>query len=167
MLEPREKVIEDFGLYFEQYGLPRILGRIYGLLMITDAPMLGLDEMAEQLGISKASASTSARQLQAFTLIEKLSLPGDRRDYYRVAPDEYVQYLRTTLEKSLEFSKLIERAAQLENLTPASRTKLERIAHVYEALTETIRRFFENYQFEDPADPTAPQKPASQRTVKP
>ena len=167
MLEPREKVIEDFGLYFEQYGLPRILGRIYGLLMITDEAALGLDAMAEQLSISKASASTSARQLQAFTLIEKVSLPGDRRDYYRVAPDAHAKYLRTTLEKSLQFSSLIESAARIENLSPASHAKLEQIAHLYAALTETIRTFFENYQFEDPANATAPQKPASQRTVKP
>ena len=90
MLEPREHVIEDFGLYFEQYGLQRILGRIYGLLLITDVPVLGLDDMAQQLGISKASASTSTRQLQAFTLIEKVGLPGDRRDYYRVSSDAQI-----------------------------------------------------------------------------
>ena len=162
MLEPREKVIEDFGLYFEQYGLPRILGRIYGLLMITDEHALGLDDMAEQLGISKASASTTARQLQAFTLIEKVSLPGDRRDYYRVALDEYAKYLRTSLEKSLGFAKLIERAARLEDLTPETHDKLERIAHVYEALIEMIGAFFDTYQFE-----AASRKTAAKLTSKP
>ncbi len=151
MLEPREKVIEDFGLYFEQYGLPRILGRIYGLLLITDQPALGLDDMAEQLNISKASASTTARQLQAFTLIEKVSLPGDRRDYYRAygdAPDAHVNYLRSSISKSLEFSNLIERAAQLEDLTPESHNKLEQIAHLYEAFNAAIEAFFDQYQFE-------------------
>jgi DNA-binding transcriptional regulator GbsR (MarR family) len=167
VLSPRDKLIEDFGLYFEQYGLPRILGRIYGLLMITDEAVLGLDAMAEQLNISKASASTTARQLQAFTLIEKVSLPGDRRDYYRVAPDAHAKYLRTTLEKSLQFSSLIESAARIENLSSESHAKLEQIKHLYEALTETIRTFFEHYQFENPDDPTASQKPAAQRTVKP
>jgi DNA-binding transcriptional regulator GbsR (MarR family) len=151
VLPPREKVIEDFGLYFEQYGLPRILGRIYGLLLITDRPALGLDEMAEQLNISKASASTTARQLQIFTLIEKVSLPGDRRDYYRVygdSPDAHVNYLRNSLSKSLEFSGLIERAAQLEDLTRESHDKLEQIAHLYEAFNAAINAFFDQYQFE-------------------
>jgi DNA-binding transcriptional regulator GbsR (MarR family) len=167
VLEPREKVIEDFGLYFEQYGLPRILGRIYGLLLITDEPALGLDEMAEQLNISKASASTTARQLQAFTLIEKVSLPGDRRDYYRVygdSPDAHVNYLRNSISKSLEFSSLIERAAQLEDLTLESHMKLEQIAHLYEAFNAAITAFFEGYQFE-PQNAVAQQKPA-QRKVK-
>jgi DNA-binding transcriptional regulator GbsR (MarR family) len=165
VLEPREKVIEDFGLYFEQYGLPRILGRIYGLLLITDEPVLGLDDMAEQLGISKASASTTARQLQAFTLIEKVSLPGDRRDYYRVygsSPDAHVNYLRNSIAKSLEFSSLIERAAQLEDLTPESHDKLEQIAHLYEAFNANISTFFESYQFE-PEDAAPRQKPSSKK----
>lgn len=146
MLRPREQVIEDFGLYFEQYGLPRILGRIYGLLMITNDPVLGLDQMAEQLGISKASASTCARQLQTFTLIEKVSLPGNRRDYYRVSPDAHAKYLRTSLHKSLQFANLIQKAAQLRDLTPQARAKLERIEHLYEALTEIIEDFFSSYQ---------------------
>ena len=76
MLEPREKVIEDFGLYFEQYGLPRILGRIYGLLMITDEHALGLDDMAEQLGISKASASRRGADI----CLESKNTPTSGRD---------------------------------------------------------------------------------------
>ena len=150
MLEPREHVIEDFGLYFEQYGLQRILGRIYGLLLITDVPVLGLDDMAQQLSISKASASTSARQLQAFTLIEKVGLPGDRRDYYRVSSDAQIQYLRTSLEKSLRFSTLLHRASQLENLTPAAHDKLTQIEHLYESLNATISDFFDSYHTKVP-----------------
>jgi DNA-binding transcriptional regulator GbsR (MarR family) len=153
VLEPREKVIEDFGLYFEQYGLPRILGRIYGLLLIAPEPVLGLDDMAAQLGISKASASTTARQLQMWKLIEKVSLPGDRRDYYRISPDAQIQYLRLSLESTLGFTRLIENAAQLEDLTPESRQKLERIEHIYEALAEIINDFFLSYRPE--ADPVS------------
>ena len=119
MLNPREQVIENFGLYLEQYGLPRILGRIYGLLMITDEPRLGLDQMAEQLSISKASASTSARQLQSFRMIEKVSIPGDRRDYYCVALDSHIKYLKLSLESALGMSKLCQET--LKRFTPQAR----------------------------------------------
>lgn len=148
MLDPRDTVVEGFGLYFERFSLPRILGRMYGLLLITHEPFLGLDQMAEQLGISKASSSTSARQLQAFTLIEKLSLPGDRRDYYRVAPDAHLQYLRNNLEQSLDFSKLIRNAANLENLSAEARAKLKAMEHLYDGLTQVIDGFFETYTLE-------------------
>lgn len=145
MLSPRDQVIEAFGRYFEQYTLPRILGRVYGLLLITNDPHLGLEEMAEQLGVSKASVSTTVRQLSSWTLIDRVSLPGDRRDYYRVSPEAHVQYLKLSLEKVLSFSGLLARAAHLEGLSTETRQKLERLEHVYEAIGTTIVEFFDTY----------------------
>jgi hypothetical protein len=159
MLTPREKVIEDFGLYFESFGLPRIVGRIYGALMITDEAVMGLDALTEQLGISKASASTAARQLHSFKLIEKVSLPGDRRDYYRVGPDAHIQYLKLSIGSSLGFAKLIEAAAHIGDLSPPARLKLERIEHLYEALSAHFQIFFETYRFD-------PESPAQTRTTR-
>jgi DNA-binding transcriptional regulator GbsR (MarR family) len=149
MLKPRDQLIENFGMYFEQYGMSRILGRVYGLLMIADEPMLGLDQMAEQLNISKASVSTTVRQLQAFTLIEKVTVPGNRKDYYRVSPDAHVQYLKNSVEGSARFAKLIENAAHLKDLSPAVRQKLERLEHLYEAFNAVVQDFFANYNFEE------------------
>lgn len=85
MLTPREQVIENFGQYFEAYKLSRILGRVYGLRPITDQPYLGLDQMVDELNVSKASVSITARQLVSFMMIEKVTRPGDRRDYYRIS----------------------------------------------------------------------------------
>jgi DNA-binding transcriptional regulator GbsR (MarR family) len=150
MLSPREKVIEDFGLYLESYGLPRIVGRVYGALLITDELALGLDSLTEELGISKASASTAARQLHGFHLIEKVSLPGDRRDYYCVSPDAHVQYLQMSMDSTLRFVKLLQAAAHIGDLSPPARAKLERIEHLYEALAEEIEKFFKTYRFDPP-----------------
>jgi DNA-binding transcriptional regulator GbsR (MarR family) len=148
MLSPREQLIEDFGMYFEQYGMSRILGRVYGLLMIADEPMLGLDQMAEQLGISKASVSTVARQLQAFTLIEKVTVPGDRKDYYRNVSNA-LEYLKTSMSGSVRLGKLIQRAAQLEDLSGVKQQKLERLEHIFSAMVEAMQDFFDNYTFEE------------------
>ena len=92
-------------------------------------------------------------------------MPGDRRDYYRVygdSPDAHVNYLRNSIAKSLEFSSLIERAAQLEDLTPESHMKLEQIAHLYEAFNAAITAFFKRYRFE-PRDAAPRQKPSSKK----
>lgn len=153
-------MIENFGLYLEQYGLPRILGRIYGLLMITDEPRLGLDQMAEQLSISKASASTSARQLQSFRMIEKVSIPGDRRDYYCVALDSHIKYLKLSLESALGMSKLCQEALKLEELSKDSRLKLERIEHLYDSIIKVIGEFWVNYEFKDSLLPKASKRKA-------
>jgi DNA-binding transcriptional regulator GbsR (MarR family) len=145
MLAPRAQVIESFGLYFEQYKLPRILGRVYGLLLITDQPYLGLDQMVAELEVSKGSVSTVVRQLAVFMMIEKVTRPGDRRDYYRVSPKAHLNYLQSSMQSALSFSALIETAAQLENLSPETQFKIGRIEHLYQALAQVLAEFFANY----------------------
>ena len=76
-----ERFIESMGLFFERQGVPRIGGRILGLLMLAEKP-LALGEIAELLRVSLASVSTNVRQLQANGSVEPTSIPGDRRHYY-------------------------------------------------------------------------------------
>ncbi len=147
MLTPREQVIENFGQYFESFKLPRILGRIFGLLLVTGQPMLGLDAIVGELAVSKASVSNSVRQLVAFKMIEKVTRPGDRRDYYRVSPNAHLNYLQLSMSSGLAFARLIEAATKLEDLTPETRRKLEQIEHLYEALSKQLSEFFQSYDF--------------------
>ena len=148
MLSPREQIIENFGQYFENYKLPRILGRVYGLLLLTDQPYLGLDQIVTELKVSKASVSTVVRQLVGFMMIEKVTRPGDRRDYYQVSPKAALNYIQNSMRGALSFADLIEKAARLEDLTPEARQKIERIEHLYEALGKVLGEFFDNFEKE-------------------
>jgi hypothetical protein len=76
-----ERFIESMGLFFERQGVPRIGGRILGLLLVAEKP-LALGEVASLLRVSPASVSTNVRQLQASGLVDPASIPGDRRHYY-------------------------------------------------------------------------------------
>ena len=76
-----EQFIESMGLFFERQGVPRIGGRILGLLLLAEKP-LALGEVAGLLRVSPASVSTNVRQLQASGLVDPASIPGDRRHYY-------------------------------------------------------------------------------------
>ena len=76
-----ERFIESMGLFFERQGVPRIGGRILGLLMLAEKP-LAPGELAGLLRVSLASISTNIRQLQASGLVDPASIPGDRRHYY-------------------------------------------------------------------------------------
>lgn len=146
MLSPRDQLIEDFGLFFENYGLPRIFGRIYGLLLVTDQPHLSLEQIAQELNISKASASTMARQLQAMTMIQKSTVPGDRRDYYRISDDAHVKTVHMKLNAALALSSLIQRGARLEGLSAATHKRLKRMEHFYSEAAAFIDEFFKNYR---------------------
>ena len=88
-----QQFVEKMALICEKEGMPRIAGRIFGYLLATDETF-SLDELAERLQASKASASTNARMLEQFGMIQRVSVLGDRRDFYRVQDDPWEQMLR-------------------------------------------------------------------------
>jgi DNA-binding transcriptional regulator GbsR (MarR family) len=115
--------IERMGLLMEQDGLPRIAGRIYALMLVSpDA--CSLDDIAESLGVSKASVSNDARMLERFGLIERVSRPGDRRDYYQVHATSLERTLSVRLERMHQMDHLLEHAAQLPIKHAAVRQRL-------------------------------------------
>ena len=75
------RFMEGMGMYFESYGIPRIGGRILGLLLIAHEP-LSAERIASILKVSRASISTNFRILLASSLAEKVTYPGDRTTYF-------------------------------------------------------------------------------------
>lgn len=153
MLSPHDQLVEEIGLFWEGYGLSRSFGRVHGLLLLSEAPHLSLDQIAQELKISKASASTVARQLQAMTLISKSSVPGDRRDYYRIADDDHIRSTEQRLRGGLRLAGYVERASRLDGLSPEARRRLRRMEHFYEALLGVMEAFFRDYRDPEEEEP--------------
>jgi DNA-binding transcriptional ArsR family regulator len=86
--------IENMGLHYQHYGLSRISGRILGLLLVTPQP-ISSEEMAEALQVSRSSVSTNLRTLLMTGLIEKVSLPGNRVDFFTLTPGLVAKGSRT------------------------------------------------------------------------
>jgi DNA-binding transcriptional regulator GbsR (MarR family) len=64
--------IEDISLYFEQMGLPRMAGRVLGVLLISNPPEQSLNDLCDVLQASKSALSTTARLLTEMGLIESI-----------------------------------------------------------------------------------------------
>ncbi|MGM4914423.1 GbsR/MarR family transcriptional regulator [Rhizobium sp. 768_B6_N1_8] len=73
-------------------GVPPIAARLYGHLLLCPRPV-SLDQITEDLGISKSSASVAARLLETYTLARRHSEPGTKRALYAVA-DDYEAMIR-------------------------------------------------------------------------
>ncbi len=96
--EKRARIVETMGLLTEAEGMSRIMGRIFGLMLISE-DSLSLDDMAAKLGVSKASISTDARRLEHMGFLVRVSRPGDRRDYYELAADFMLRSMRRQVER--------------------------------------------------------------------
>lgn len=93
--------IETMGLRFQEQQMPRIAGRLFGLLLIEGGP-LSFGELSDLLQVSRGSVSTNARMLAEFGLIERVGKPGDRQDHYRIVPDGMISLFRKQLARLSE-----------------------------------------------------------------
>lgn len=84
----RERVIESISQNMHLYGVTPSIGRLYGILFFNDVP-LTLDNMKEELQMSKTSMSTSVRTLTDLNMVEKVWRKGERKDLYTAKRDWY------------------------------------------------------------------------------
>ena len=80
----RIKLIETGGRISQDLGTGRIVGQVLVYLYLQERES-SLDVIGEELGLSKASISIAARQLEQMGLVRKVWRAGDRRNYLRSA----------------------------------------------------------------------------------
>ena len=125
---------------FETDGQPPIAGRIFGLLLLSE-DALSLDELADTLRVSKASASTNARLLAQFGLIEQVRRQGSRRDYYRMAPDLFERSMAQRLSRWRRFTEVIGEGRRTLPLASAEvRERLEQYEIGFSYMVDAIGR---------------------------
>ncbi len=105
--------VEDIGLFFEQMGMPRMAGRILGVLLISDPPAQSITDLAQKLKASKSSISIMARLLVDRGLVERVASPVPRRDYYRFKPGGWIVYMRQWLGLMSALHQIAERGMAL------------------------------------------------------
>ncbi len=115
------RFIESMGMYFENQGIPRIGGRILGLLMIAHEP-LSAEDLARVLKVSRGSLSTNFRALLASGMVEKVPLYGDRRTYFVFSDVAMEHRTITGTHAAVAFKKLVQQGlAALPPKDPARR----------------------------------------------
>jgi DNA-binding transcriptional regulator GbsR (MarR family) len=90
--QARERVIDAISKNMNLYGVTESIGRLYGAMYFQEGP-LTLDEMKEELGMSKTSMSTSVRSLVELKMVGKVWKKGVRKDLYQAEPDWYQTFI--------------------------------------------------------------------------
>lgn len=112
--DEEKNFIEEVGVAFEQTGLPRMAGRIFGWLLIAEPPYQSSAELAGVLMASKGSISTTTRLLMQIGLVERFVIPGERHDNFRLRPDALQHTMKHGLEDEITmFRRLAEHGLEL------------------------------------------------------
>ena len=105
----RDECIDDFTRAFAAYGMTLTVGRVFGLLLLSDEP-IGLDDIARELSMSKSAASRTMRDLEHIGIVRRLATPGSRRIVFAV-DDAADRILDSTLARIKEFRDLFSTTA--------------------------------------------------------
>lgn len=105
--------IEDIGLFFEEMGLPRMAGRMLGVLLISDPPAQSINDLCDTLAASKGAVSINARLLVEAGLIERVASPIPRRDYFRFKPGGWILFMQQRMKVMSELHHITERGLEL------------------------------------------------------
>jgi DNA-binding transcriptional regulator GbsR (MarR family) len=133
------------GLFYENEGIPRIGGRILGLLLLAQRPV-SPEEMSDVLMVSRSSISTNLRTLQLTELVEKESLPGDRIDYYIFAPNAWEKFLEDRLTQIIPLKEAAEEGLQACEPGHPGRQRLNEMIEWADLLKEVYERVIVEWQ---------------------
>lgn len=135
------KILLELTKTVEMFGLTSTESRLFAYLYLAEHPMT-LDEMAEALGKSKTSMSTSIRSLADQNLVTRVWKKGVRKSLYRA---------QTQLFKSLMISHLnkwIDDANQQKQSFEELEKLLKEIANEHnEKHLSEIKRMQEHVQY--------------------
>lgn len=133
----RTDFIEKTGLVTQAEGLPRIAGRVFGLL-IYDGDVVSFSDLAIKLQVSRASISTSIRILEERGLVRRITKPGERGDFFQLAPNPYATMLEGIQKRNRAIQEDI--AKTIQSLRPDA-DAVERLtahANFYASLDDAV-----------------------------
>jgi len=94
--EAKEKFINTWGSLGTLWGINKAMAQIQSLLFISTKP-LSMEEIMDELKISRGNTSMNLRQLMDWGIVTKEIIPGERKEYFTTEKD--VQELARTIAK--------------------------------------------------------------------
>lgn len=80
------RFLDDLASLMLPWGMTTAVARLYGYLLLQDKPA-SLDQICDQLEVSKSTASVAARQLEKSKLVRRHSERGSKRVYFRISEE--------------------------------------------------------------------------------
>ena len=140
----RENFIQGMSRISAFWGFPRAMGAIYGAIYLSPVEIT-LDELVEQVGVSKGAVSTNVRTLERLGMVHKQLKIGDRKDYYTAEADfwKIVRGVLREREKS-EFALALSTVGESLDMvkTETAVTEDAELALFYQERLQAMKGFF-------------------------
>jgi len=96
--EVQKQFIAEWGRMSSAWGINRTMAQIHALLFITGRTY-SMDEIIEQLQISRGNASMNLHDLMDWGIVRRTRKPGERKDHYYSETDPWQMFARVVRER--------------------------------------------------------------------
>jgi len=126
---------DQAGRHFaRQFGMPPMVGRVAGWLLICEPPEQTAAEIADGLHVSRSAVGAAIDALESFAFVRRSRAPGERADRIEVNPEAGAQGLDTRAEFAAMAALVRQGLDVLAGETDARRARLLEVAAFYDWL---------------------------------
>ena len=116
LAEAKQQFISSWGAFGTHWGINRTMAQIHALLMVSPNPITQ-DDLMEQLDISRGNVNMNIRELITWGLVDRVILPGERREYFTAEKDIWKVATQIIRErKKRELDPMLKLLSQLEKI---------------------------------------------------
>jgi DNA-binding transcriptional regulator GbsR (MarR family) len=143
----KRHLIDAAGRVSQDLGLGRIIGQVMASVYFREEPS-SLDDIVNDLNLSKAAVSIATRQLDKIGLIKEVWIKGDRKTYYKTSDHlaatlqkGFLELLRSKLRTTDEILKEAEIWLQCEEITVEKKfldQQIERARKIHQKVDNII-----------------------------
>lgn len=142
LINARVNFIQGMSRISHFWGFPKAMGAIFGAVYLSPQPV-SLDELVEQVNVTKGAVSTNIRSLERLGMVHKQIQVGDRKDYY-VAETDFWKIVRGVLrerEKN-EFDQALRTVGDSLVMVEQAGTEDAELAGFYKERMGALQSFF-------------------------
>lgn len=133
----KEKYIQSWGALATQWGINKTMAQIHSLLLIS-TEALSMEEIMEELQISRGNASMNLRELINWGIVYKELKAGERKEYFVAELDISEMARKIAIERSKREIKPILRVLKEVKQVDESGNKVTHFQDKMEELYDTI-----------------------------
>jgi len=112
----QNRFLDGVGRMCNTFGFNKFVAQLYAFLYLKAGP-LSLDEIVDELGVSKGNVSVNIRELEKWGAVRHVWIKGSRKDFYEADKDikkVFVNKIKSAIQKrNDEISNLLEEFSQI------------------------------------------------------
>ena len=116
LADAKNQFIASWGAFGTHWGINRTMAQVHALLLVSADP-LSQDDIMEQLSVSRGNANMNIRELIDWGLVDRVIIPGERREYFSAEKDIWKVATQIVKErKKRELNPMLKLLEQLEEV---------------------------------------------------